>query len=216
LESKQNSWLVIDCETSGLPKYHLPADHPDQPRLASLAVILLDHDLLVEKESLFFIRPDGWSMTPGATVVNGITDAHLYQDGIPVMDVLTPYFDSIDSGRTVVGFNVRMDLKVLRGEARRAGLDDRFEKTYNVDCMHAAMPIVGLKRKNGQPKWPTLQEAYEFFYKPYQNLGAGGGAPCVYHNALFDGRCTVEIFRKLKELGALPEPKVYYAKSPGE
>ena len=198
------NYMVLDTETNGLPKYHLPADHPDQPRLASLAVILLDNELAIESEKLFFIKPDGWGMTEKATAVNGLTDVHLYQDGVPVVDVLGPFHDAIDAGRVVVGFNSRMDLKILRGESRRAGLDDRFEKTLSIDCMSACTPIVGLKRKNGAPKWPTLQEAFEYFYKApiYVN----------YHNALNDARATFAIFRELKKLDALPEPKVYYAR----
>lgn len=204
------NYMVIDCETNGLPVYRrhgeiVPADHPSQPRLASLAIILLDHELLIESERLFFIRPEGWSMTQEATEVNGLTDAHLYQDGIPILDVLGPYLDTIDSGRVVVAHNARNDLKVMRGEARRAGLDDRFEKTLNICTMMASTPIVGLKRKNGAPKWPTLEEADVFFF--------GRGCINAYHNALFDARATLGIFRKLKELNALPEPKIFYAKN---
>ncbi len=101
-----------------------------------------------------------------------------------------------------------MDLKILRGESRRAGLDDRFEKTYSIDCMSACMPIVGLKRKNGAPKWPTLQEAHDYFTRD-----APGVTSVAYHNALADARSTLGIFRRLKELNALPEPKVFYART---
>jgi DNA polymerase-3 subunit epsilon len=196
--------MVVDIESTGLPKYHLRADDPSQPRLASLAVILLDQDLLVENEKVFFIKPDGWSMSPEATEVNGITDTHLYQDGIPVMDVLGPYSDNLDAGRIVIGFNSRMDLKIMRGELRRAGLDDRFEKTYSLDMMRISAPVVGLKRKNGAFKWPTLREAYECL--------VGIGSNVCYHNALSDARCTLEIFRHLKETGVPMEPNVFYSR----
>ena len=199
------NYMVIDVETSHLLSYKPAADDPTQPRLASLAIILLDQELLIESERLFFIKPDGWSMSAEATAVNGLTDIHLYQGGVPVLDVLGPYFDSIEAGRIVIAHNARHDLKVMRGEARRAGLDDRFEKTLNICTMMASTPIVGLKRKNGAPKWPTLEEADVFFF--------GRGCINAYHNALFDARATLGIFRKLKELGALPEPKIYYARN---
>lgn len=199
-------YAIIDTETSGLFDFSKPADAEGQPRLAHLSMILLDEE---DQEHLvdFVVKPDGWEIGAEAVAVNGLTMEYLNQHGVPVADVLASYAGIIDDGYIIVAFNAQFDLKMMRGEMRRAGIDDRFEVTPNICVMRAATDVVCVPKKTGKGfKFPKLSEACEFF-----GITNGGE-----HTADGDARAALEIFRKLRELGKLPEPNVYFAKNAPE
>lgn len=209
-------YAIIDTETSGLFDFAQPADAPGQPRLASLAIILaearaggeyitLDRTpLAITHEHNFFIRPDGWEMSPEVTAINGLTTEFLVENGEPLMDALTHYSDLITKeGRVICAFNAQFDTKMLRGELRRAGLPDLFEQTPNICLMRAATPICRVPKKSGSGyKFPKLAEACAFF--KIQEDAA--------HSALGDARSAFAIMQHLHKANLLPTPEVHFAK----
>jgi DNA polymerase III subunit epsilon len=143
-------------------------------------------------------------MSEEAISVNGLTMDKLLADGQPIANVLPRYIRAIESGNVFVGHNVRHDLKLCRGECRRAGLPDLFEQTKNICTMRAAVGVCKIKKAKGAGyKFPKLAEAYRHFFKR-EIVGA--------HSALVDARACLDIFRKLKEIGCCPEAAVYHAK----
>lgn len=198
-----SKYLVIDTETSGLFDFSQPADAEGQPRMASIAIVWLDDELIITSEVQMFVKPEGWEMNEEAGKINGLTTEHLREVGIPIAEVLKHYTDAVDEGRIVVAFNSQFDTKVLRGEMRRAGVDDRFEKTPTICTMRASTNIVKAPKKTGAGyKFPKLHEACAHF--KITNAGA--------HSALHDARACVDILRCLVALGECPEPAVYFAK----
>lgn len=198
-------YAVIDTESSGLFDFKQPADADGQPRLAQLAVILLYDDLKESAAHDFFIKPDGWSMQPEASAVNGLTDEILNARGVPVRQVLDFYAALIDEGYTIAAFNAQFDTKVMRGEMRRAGMDDRFEKTPNVCLMRASTGVCKVPRAKGNGyKFPKLVEACEYFKI---------GLPDA-HSATGDVRAAAQILRFLAQIDCLPEATVHFAKNP--
>lgn len=196
--------VVIDTETNAIPDYKLPADHPDQPRLAALGMLYLDRDLKITSQYNVMIRPDGWQMTPEASSKNGLTDELLAAEGVPVRDALAQFSGAIASDCVVLAHNVRFDLKIMRGELRRANMPDLFEQTQNVCLMRSATGTCAIPAARGRGlKWPSLTEAYTFFY---------GVAPGGQHTAIGDAYAAVEIMRALAERNALIPPAVHYAK----
>ena len=147
--------LVIDTEGSGLFDYKRSADAEGQPRLAQLAMIRIDADGEVQGEANYYIKPDGWSMSPDATAINGLTDDFLNENGWPIVAVLGLYSAEIKSGRFVVAFNAQHDCKAIRAELRRAGLPDLFEETANVCVMRKANGVI--LRSNGKKGWPSME-----------------------------------------------------------
>ena len=195
---------VIDTETSGLFDFKQPADAPGQPRLANLAIIMLDENLEVTAEHDFLIQPDGWDLTPEAAAVNGLTVERLKAEGIPVRDVLGKYSTLIEAGYVIATYNAQFDTKIMRGELRRAGMPDLFEQTPNVCLMRASTDVCKIPSKNNRGfKFPKLGEACAFF-KIEQSAS---------HTALGDARSAVAILKALHALKALPEPEVHYAKN---
>lgn len=202
-------YLVIDTETTGLFDFTKPADAEGQPRLAELAAIEIvdDGNTSTANDHHFFIRPDGWQMRPEAAAINGLTDEYLEEHGVPVADVLAFYAKAIESGGIIVAHNAQYDTKIMRGEMRRAGLPDLFEKTPNICTMRGSLDQCKLsKKKGGGYKLPKLEEAYRHF--------AGSDMPPITRGkAMRDARCCMAIFDALADIGALPDPAVHYAKN---
>jgi DNA polymerase III subunit epsilon len=198
-------FVVIDTETSGLFDFSKPADADGQPRLAHLAMITLDAELNEIAAADYFVKPDGWVMGDEAQRVNGLTMEFLAEKGLPISEVLAIYIEAIDKGFVVVTFNAQFDTKVMRGELRRAGIDDRFERTPNICVMRALTDVCCIPKANGRGfKFPKLSQAMAHF--GIEQRGA--------HSADGDARAALELFRKLRELAKCPEPAVHFAKDP--
>jgi DNA polymerase III epsilon subunit-like protein len=201
----QKRYAVIDTETSGLFDFSKPADAEGQPRLANLAIIMLYDDLTLHAEHDFLIKPDGWEMGAEAGAVNGLTTETLNDLGRPVGEVLRAYSALIEEGYIVATFNAQFDTKVMRGEMRRAGVPDLFERTPNVCIMRALTPICKVPKKSGAGyKFPKLSEACAFFKIDEPKA----------HSALGDARSAAALLRELGKLNAIPAPEVHYAKNP--
>lgn len=198
-------YLVIDTETSGLPRYDLPADDPSQPRLAALAMISVDKTLAVEKRQMLYVRPDGWEMNAEITAINGLTTEFLRAKGVPISDVLAAYCAMIDApeSRAVVAYGAQFDCKVMRGELRRAGQDDRFNVMPNLCMMRAMMGVCRIPQANGRGlKFPKLAEAMAHFKLPFDGA----------HEADNDADACLQLFRKGLSIGLKLVPEVHQAK----
>lgn len=199
-------FAVIDAETNGIFDYKKPADDPCQPRLANLGVLLLNEDLSVASEHEFLVKPDGWAMTPEATAVNGLTDEILAAEGQALGVVLLFWQHLVADGRAVASYGAQFDCKQMRGELRRAGLDDLFEKTPN-SCLMRACQGLKIKKANGKGGWPGLDDALRHF---------GFEPEAKPHRALAGARKSAEVLRALAKIGKLPAPSVHFAKEKGE
>lgn len=209
-----NRYAVFDLETSGLPKYNLPAEHPDQPHVASFAMILTtegdDGVFVIEDEFYSLVKSDGWQIEPGAAAVNKLTLEMLEADGRPIVEITERYAAAIDDARIIVSFNTRFDCKIMRGEMRRLGMDDRFDVTPNYCTMRGAQEVMKLcptdammasGRKTNKP--PKLIEAYEYFTgHPFNEQ----------HHALEDARGALEVLKGLRQRGVDCSGEVHYAK----
>ena len=196
-------YAVIDTETSGLFNFALPADAEGQPRLAHLAMIFVDENLQEESVVDLLVKPEGWTMPPEIAAINHLPNELLLEKGLPVAHVLQAYTDAVDRGRIIVCHNAQYDTKIMRGELRRASMDDRFERTPNICTMRALTDICQIPKASGKGfKFPKLSEAMAHFQIEQHGAHSAGG----------DARSALELFRKLKELGRCPEPSVNYAK----
>lgn len=197
------SWAAIDTETGGLFDFTRPADAPGQPRLACLALLRCTPTWAITSREVFYVRPDGWEMTPEVVAINGLTTEFLTKHGRPIAEVLDAYEEAINEGRAIAAFNAQFDTKVLRAELRRAGRPDRFEETPNVCLMRKTIGICRLPKKTGSGyKFPKLAEAMRHFKLPFPNQHTAGG----------DADAVVLLGRALMEIGIRLEPEVHHAK----
>lgn len=204
--------LFVDAESSGLftidpatGKWPT-ADGPNAPRMAQIGLIFVDGNTGdIQSRHEFLIKPRGWVMSPEAEELTGLTTAYLEQHGGPINEPLDLYIRAIESRRVIAGWNLRnFDMKLLRGELRRAGKDDMFMQTRSACLMQASRPVVKARNKLGHIKAPRLDEACAYF-----DIHQPDG-----HKALADAMSTYQIWQKLREQGIHPEINDPYNKTP--
>ena len=194
-----SKYAVFDTEGTGLFDYSKPAHVEGQPRLCSIAVRLIDGENVTARE--FLVKPDGWVNEGEALAVNGLTMERLNAEGVPVAEVLDFYTQIILDGYILVAYNAQHDTKVMRAEFRRLERDDLFTRTPNICLMHGTARY-----------WADQGEVYKT-----QKLGIMLQKFGIEHNdahtAGGDADGAMALFVKLRELGALPEAKVHFAKN---
>lgn len=198
-------YAVIDTETSGLPDYKLPAEHPSQPYVAEFGMWLLDSNLEIETKYHAYIKPEGWVMEDGASKINGLKTDFLMEKGIPIAEVLDVYEDTIKGGRIIVAHNAQFDCKMMRGAFRRLNRPDLFEQTPNLCTMRALTDVCKIPPagNRGGYKFPKLSEACVFF----------GLTEYGDHSVGNDINAVVLLMREMRKRGIpFPEAKVHFAK----
>jgi len=110
-----------------------------------------------------------------------------------IADVLDAYSEVLDHKPMLIGHGITGDMKMLRGELRRAGRPDRFEDTSNYYCtMRKSTGWCKLPSPSGRGyKWPKLGEAYQHFFKETLE-----GA----HDALVDAMAVRRIYLRMRML----------------
>lgn len=189
MDSKPSpKYAILDTETSGLFDYSKPADAEGQPRLASFAMICVD-DLLQEFLAFdFLIQPNGWIMSPEAEKINGLSNDRLAAYGVEIKKVLDLYMETLSQGYTVAAFNAPYDLKVMRGELRRAQMLDLFDTTQSFCVMRALTDVCRVPRATGSGyKFPSLAQACAHF-KIEQPAA---------HSAMGDANSVLELMRRM-------------------
>lgn len=198
--------LFTDCEASGLFDFTKRAHEAGQPRLAQIGMIFVDGNTgEIQSRHEFLIKPRGWVMSKEAEEVTGLTTAYLEEHGGPIDEPLDLYLRAIESRRVIAGWNLRnYDMKLMRGELRRAGKEDHFMQTRSACLMQACRPVVKALDKRGRVKAPKLEEACAHF-----GIHQPDG-----HKALADAMSTYEIWQKLREQGVHPEVHDPYNNTP--
>lgn len=142
--------LSFDTESNGLPQYgkQNPADGPDQPRIVGLAAGLFDDSIDNQIDGIdCIIKPDGWTIGEDTTAIHGLTNEICEERGFPIAGVLNQINELMDLADVIVGHNITHDLKMLRGELRRAGLPDRYSEEDTCCTMRGFQKARGGKLK---------------------------------------------------------------------
>jgi DNA polymerase-3 subunit epsilon len=198
--------LIYDTETSGLPRYDLPADDPAQPRLVELVALLCNADGYAIDSYASLVKPEGWTIEEGAAKVHGITTEIAREKGRPVLEVLDGFDVLAAKAGLLVAYNLRFDEKILRGERRRAGRPDGFGALPVFCCMKGATPLCRIPPtakmiRSGiaerKPfKQPRLEEAVRLLLGR-EHAGA--------HRALADAEATRALYFKFRSDPAFRE-----------
>lgn len=193
-------FLVFDTETSCFVNKNLPPDHPDQCRLVELGAILCDEQG-VERSSLsLIVRPEGWTISPGAAAVHGITQDVAKRFGVPVKLAIEAFQSLLANAEKCLAFNMKFDRDVVSIERIRLGEERPAPWPVPLECvMELARnalnlpPTVAMKRAGRLgPKNPNLNEAHvKLFDEPILQA----------HSALADARAAKRVWFKLKGFG---------------
>jgi DNA polymerase III epsilon subunit-like protein len=184
--------LIIDTETTGLLDFKLPADDPSQPRICEVGCLLIgfdpidgepgEHGFVIHDRFEALIKPDGWTIPADASAINGITTEMCEADGIAMVEALRRIDELTDASTLIAGFSISYDQKMLRGEYRRHGMDDRYGAVPVCDVMRCCARLTG-------GRWPKLEAAVD------QLLGEKHQG----HRAMVDAMATARLFKLLRE-----------------
>lgn len=172
--------LFFDTETTGLPLWKEPSDHPDQPHVVDLSCELWDGDTLAAEYDCI-INP-GVPIPPEVVAIHGISDEIAQEQGISPVDAWEQFKVMVSQADLLCGHNVSFDIRMMRIlSARHLGL--KWEPMQPNFCtMRKSTNICKIpslkQRYDTDWKWPTLTEAVRFFFDE-KHSGAHRAKPDV-------------------------------------
>lgn len=177
--------LVIDTETSGLPKCRnaSPMEYDKWPRIVQVGGILYKCPYegkpgRILKRYSSLVCPNGWSIDPGASKVHGISEDVARLHGKDINDVLDDLTKLSREANAICCHNVAFDVSVILAEYHR-----NKKITRSIECPIGSLPTIctmeiGQKlcriiaertRKDGNKylyyKYPKLSEMYKYLTK---------------------------------------------------
>lgn len=188
--------LAFDTETTGLPNWKEPSDHPNQPHVVDLSCELWDaaaEQMLDRYDAIVNI---GVPIPADMTAIHGITD-EMAAAGVAPAEVLAKFLLLVGQADVLVGHNVSFDIRMMRiMAARHTGA--KWEPLQPAFCtMRKSTNLVkALKPSAKRPddyKWPTLTEAMRHFFDEDH-----GDA----HRAAPDCAAARRVFFELQKLAA--------------
>jgi len=198
----QNLGLFYDTETTGLPLFKEPSEHPNQPHIVQLAAALVDLDTRETVASLdVVVRPDGWIIPDEVTAVHGITTEYAAAVGVPESLALSMFLE-LWGLRTRIAHNEPFDARIIRIAQHRAGeLESDLDawKAGAAQCTaRMATPIVKcpptakmIAVGRNHYKTANLGEAVQFFTgKPLVNA----------HSAMADVKGCMDVYFAIQDM----------------
>ena len=178
--------MIFDVETNGLT--------PTLSVLSFSAVLIDSTGEILEEIDRYYYPTENYS--PGAIYVNGLTEETIknnrkdaiYPNHFKDDKYITDLFNRVDE---IIAHNIEFDTKFVEyhhnidlSEIGQFCTMRETQYLYDAPYIHSA---------TGEPKFPKLSEAVEYFGVDTSKIIEKGG----YHCSLFDVYCTYEIYQKL-------------------
>jgi DNA polymerase-3 subunit epsilon len=175
-------YLFLDTETSSLPDFKLPPDHPAQPHIVSLAAWLGDwwgeiNEMRHVASVNVVLKPHGYHFDPRAIAVHKITEEYAHAFGEEAETALSKFHLLVTQAADtdaplLIAHNFTFDHRMLLREFAHVGMDHTLLGQLRPFCtMKALTPRMKLPRPGGSRfpgtdsyKWPKLDEAYAFMF----------------------------------------------------
>jgi len=192
----EGQYLVIDTETTGLPKnkYDRPENLENWPHIIQLAWILFDDEgKAIELKE--YILKQNIGIPRNATEKHGITNAIMEEKGVDPKTVLTGFLKAIKRTKIIVAHNIDYDVPIIEAEFLRNGFEKQLEKINKICTMKVGKNFCTLPGAYNDYKYPTLMELFKKCFYDYATF-----FDPLYdkHNALMDAGLTAKCFFKLK------------------
>jgi len=162
-------YLVFDTETTGLPIWKEPSDHPDQPHVVDIAWTLYGADLEEIERFDAIINPGEGVIIPDELAeLHGITTERAREEGIDPSEVFGRFEDVLARTEFIVGHNVSFDVRMMRITGARV-TGEKWENNLPTFCtMRKSTNICRILKEKPRTekdwKWPTLSEAIRHFF----------------------------------------------------
>lgn len=109
-----NRVVFYDTETTGLPLWNQPSEHPDQPHIVQLGACLVDVDTRKVLATIdVMCKPDGWLIPDDVAAIHGITTEMAGDLGVPESLAVEMLLDLVGE-RTRIGHNEPFDARMVR------------------------------------------------------------------------------------------------------
>ncbi|MEO8391181.1 3'-5' exonuclease [Polaromonas sp.] len=163
--------MFYDTETTGLPLWKEPSEHPDQPHLVELYAELVDLETREVVATMHkIVKPEGWEIPQECVNIHGITTERALAEGEPETEVIGALMAMAAQAEVVIAHNEQFDRRMVRIGIKR-NLDPLAPQ------VEGSMPSDAWKAKAGfctcwkaKPftklpgnKLPKLTEAYHHF-----------------------------------------------------
>jgi len=158
--------MFLDTETTGLPNWKEPSDHPEQPFVVDLAYEIWSGDTLAE--SFDRLVNIGTPIPADMTAIHGITDEMVQAEGVSIEDAVTSFMDATKRVDLIAGHNVSFDIRMMRIMAAKA-FGEKWDNPHPVFCTMRKSTnhcrLLGPKARHPEDwKWPSLTEAVRHFF----------------------------------------------------
>jgi DNA polymerase III subunit epsilon len=195
--------LFFDTETTGMVDFNAPCSAVHQPDCVQLAALLCDNDGSELGSLNTLIKPNGWTISPEAQAVHGISLERCKATGISGRDALIEFIDMLLISELMVAHNIAFDLMIMDTMAYRTGIEIGYRKaklSIGVEVeyprkqfctMRASTDVCKIPSRRGY-KWPRLTEAHKILCGT-EMQGA--------HDAMCDVRGCKAVFFALRKLG---------------
>ncbi len=191
----QDYFLVIDTETSGLPKkwdapYHLKNNWP---YILQIAWLIYNADGTLLKKENHYIKPGNFNITKSSIKIHHITKELLLHKGKDKLLILKKLARDIAKYQPlVVAHFTELDYHMVGAESFRLNIENPLQQTP----LFCTMKASGAYVKNPNFSYLKLNR----FYKTLFNK-----KPEKLHNAFEDAKLTAEIFFYLKNKGEVTD-----------
>ena len=109
-----NLAVFYDTETTGLPLFKEPSEHPGQPHIVQLGACLVDLDTRKTLATIDVIcKPDGWIIPDDVAAIHGITTEHAADVGVPESLAVEMLLELVGE-RTRIAHNEQFDARIVR------------------------------------------------------------------------------------------------------
>lgn len=189
--------LHFDWETDGLNISGQPSDHPDQPGSVSLSAILDDSDgnTIDSMDTLIIpVRP----IPPDVVAIHGITTEMAQTKGINIADAIDQFAGLAQQADVLSAFNFFFDFKMAKIGCARSG-EHGEQIRQMLESKSSICTMDGARKHLGTGRFCKLSVAHErLLGQPHTRA----------HDSMADALASRSVYYRLRDLGALPEPKL--------
>lgn len=171
--------LVFDTETSDMPKWNWPSEHPAQPHVCQFTAEIFDSETGEEIEYVDLEVLQEWPVAPEALAVHGITKEHSRDYGVPEAHVANHFETMVAIADQIAGFSIDFDIRIMRICMLRHGrpkvycdevnakIQSRKFDIKNAVTAQCRIPPTSKMMASGRRTWktPTLVEATKILLK---------------------------------------------------
>jgi DNA polymerase III subunit alpha len=191
-------YIVVDTETSGLPKRRNPDPKALQnwPRIIQFSYLVFDNEGILIKEACeYFKQPR--PIPQDAVEIHGITDEICREKGVDAKDFLLDFYTLCKQAKYLIGHNVKFDYDIIEANLRRFKVSDDFYMealcTMNISKQFIRIPTL---RNSGLYKAPNLKELVGALFYP-----SGYSFSMTQHDAAYDAAYAARCFFEMKKRG---------------